>query len=192
MHRRGFTLIELLVATALTAIIAGSLGAVVSSALTVWRRLTRADRAAVRPQLALERLTTDLRNSHRWTGIAFEGKASRVAWSAPVGDPADPEAKTVGRISYWLDDRGRLCRAEDRYAGLGQEAAPGCQVVATDLAAFDVAYYGRDPDRNEWAWLPRWPANERLPVAVQATLTLRQPPGAQWTDVVLLPTTPTR
>jgi len=190
MDRKGFTLVELVVAMALTAIIAGSLGAMVSSALVVWRRLARADRQALRPQLALERLRTDVRNSHRWTGLAFEGEPSRAAWPAPVDGPAG--AKTVGRISYWLDDDGRLCRGEERYAGLEQAGPPACQALATGIAAFDVTYYGRDPDRNEWAWLPRWPADGSLPAAVQATLTLRQPPGAQWTDVVVLPTTPAR
>lgn len=196
-HRRGFTLIELLVAAAITAVMAASLGAVVSAALVVWQRLSRADRLTIRPQLALARWSADLRNSLAWGSLPFEGTPSRLAAAAVLPDPEHPGAWTVGRISYWLDDGGRLCRAAQPYAGWVPAQTPPCQVVATEVEAFALQYFGRDPDRQTWGWRSGWSEPVARPVAVQAMLTMRQPrqarsAAAQWTYVAVLPTTPTR
>ena len=78
-HRYGFTLIELVLVTAILGVIGMAVYGTFSNGINIWKQVTE-DSAAEDITLFFEKISFDLRNSFKLTGIRFKGEKTQLAF----------------------------------------------------------------------------------------------------------------
>jgi len=191
---RAFTLLEVLVATAIMAVLAGSLYATLHVAFRARRSATSAVQEVRTVDLALARLRADIESAVVPAGIlagALVGEPGTDAvgrpsdslllhCTSPGGEPAEG-AGDVRMVEFACaeadDDTGLvLLRRVTTNLLAPTTPEPYEEVLARGIGAFALRYFdGID-------WLEAWDSttqDNRLPAAVEVTLQLRAPEGAE-------------
>jgi prepilin-type N-terminal cleavage/methylation domain-containing protein len=184
---RAFTLLELLAATAMTAVLAGSLYATLHTAFKARDTATAAVEQMRKAELAVELIRADIESAVVPRGIlagAFLGEdgldaAGRPADSLLLHCTADGAADTEGAGDIRMVELA--CQPADGGEGMAvvrlltlnllatQLAEPAEEVLCRRVRSFDLKYFdGMD-------WQDTWDSaahDNVLPVAVQTTLEL--------------------
>ncbi len=191
-HIPGFTLLELLVATAMTAVLAGSLYATLHMAFRARGSAHAAIDEMRKAELAVELMRTDIESAVLPRGLlagAFLGEDATTAAGRP-GDAvmlhctATGATETEGtgdirmvELACESDQDGDgmvLVRRVTRYLLATHVEEPPTEILCRGVRSFDLRYHdGTD-------WLDTWDstaAGDNLPMAVEVTLELIDPDG---------------
>jgi len=186
-HLRGFTLLELLVATAMTAVLAGSLYATLHIAFKARRTADAAVGQMWKAELAVERIRIDLESAVVPKGILAGGFLGEDGTDAS-GQPRDAlilhctatgATETEGAGDIRMVEL--ICEAADDSEGMilvrrvsrhllatGIEEPPG-QTLCRGVRSLDLKYH------NGTDWEDSWDStthSNSLPLAVRVTLEL--------------------
>lgn len=187
IHSRGFTLLELLVATAMTAVLAGSLYATLHIAFKARRGADAAVGQMRRAELAVELIRTDIESAVLPIGILAgeflgedeTGRAGRPMDSLVLHCTAGGAAQTEGtgdvrmvELSCEPAEDGMstvLVRRVTRYllATTVEEAEP--EVICRGVRTLDLKYYDGTDWQDSWDSTTR---DNTLPLAVEVTMEL--------------------
>lgn len=190
-HSRGFTLLELLVATAMMAVLAGSLYATLHTAFKARRTAYGAVADVRAAELAIELLRTDLTSAIGPRGILAGGFLGEDAIDRS-GQPMDAlmlhctaggAVDTSGagdvrmvELECTPDENGKgmtLVRRVTRYLLATLAAEPPEEVLCRNVRSLDLKYF------NGTDWQVAWDSSaqgDNLPLAVEVTLELRPDP----------------
>ncbi|HUS48343.1 MAG TPA: type II secretion system protein GspJ [Phycisphaerae bacterium] len=184
---RAFTLLELLAATAMTAVLAGSLYATLHTAFKARRNATSAVEQVRKAELAVELVRADIESAVVPKGIlagAFVGEtgvneAGQPSDTLVLHCTADGAARTEGagdirmvEFAFESDQDGKgmiLLRRVTLNLLATRVEEPTAEVLCRGVRSFDLMYY------DGTSWQEDWDSgahDNTLPLAVQATLEL--------------------
>ena len=102
--KRGFTLLELLIAILIFAVIVSAAYSTLYSGIKVWNEGDAQTHFPESSQMALNRMTKDIRNVTKFSEIKFEGEKDSISMSVIKDVYQDKNLITqIYRISYYLD-----------------------------------------------------------------------------------------
>ena len=102
--RKGFTLLELLIAILIFAVIVSAVYSTLYSGIKVWNVGDAQTRFPESSQMALNRITKDIRNVARFSEIKFEGEKHSISMPVIKDVYQDKNLITqIHKVSYYLD-----------------------------------------------------------------------------------------
>ena len=123
LYKNGFTLIELVLVTAILAVIGMAVYGTFSNGINIWKKVTE-DSVVEDVNLFFEKISVDLRNSFKLTGIRFKGERTRISFPSRIKySGKDGIENTIGQISYSLDKNQFRAADPLRYITLVQDVA---------------------------------------------------------------------
>ena len=112
---KGFTLLELLVAILIFAIIISAVYGTMYSGIKVWNVGDDKTGFSESSQIALNKMTKDIRNVVRFSGIKFEGEKNSISMPVIKDVYQDKNLITqIYKVSYYLDS-GNIMRDAETY-----------------------------------------------------------------------------
>ena len=155
---KGFTLLELLIAILIFAVIVSAVYSTLYSGIKVWNKGDAHTRFPESSQMALNRITKDIRNVVRFSGIKFEGEKHSI--SMPV------IKNGICKVRYYLDN-DNIMRDVQTYPEslIGQtnkrELVPGIQ---------ELIFFYCNSDKE---WKDSW-EKDSLPYAVKLSIKSKE------------------
>lgn len=192
--KRGFTLIELIVSITIFALAGTAVLAVLTNGITAWRRGNK-DRTYLRKiRLVTESMARDLRNTFKFSGIAFEGEEDSVIFpvlisSEPDSNPGEDETghetgHEVGRVVYFYDKKRKvMCKEEKTFSEVYQqegEVGKG-KVLFEHLRKLEFSYCYLDNATGDYKWKDDWKKEEQdsIPVGVKTKMIFEKKIGLE-------------
>ncbi len=105
VERAGFTLIEILFVMAILSIVSLAVYSSFDSGIKIWQRLNK-DAPAEDLNIFLEKISDDLRNSFKFTGIEFVGRDKSISFATLVLTELGQRDRglIVGEVGYGFDE----------------------------------------------------------------------------------------
>jgi len=189
--QRGFTLIELLVGLMLLGFIMIAVTGGLRIGLIGADRVTAraADIDVMRGVHAFLRERLQAARPVRWMTtaggnvVAFEGQQDRLSFVADM--PSYPETGGLTKLTLSHRD-GAVVLARTLTEGRtpGFDAETG-EVIAADIAALRLDYYGRLGGRASATWHEAWPDTRRFPQLIR--IRIEPAKGRPWPPIVVAP-----
>ena len=161
-----FTLIEILISAAIISLVAIAVYSVFASGIGVWRRGNESRSYERNIRRVSEKLTRELRNTFKFSNIAFEGTEDSIAFAGLVENE-------VGRISYFLNDENVFCRQQQTYPEALQDEEMGeSEELIPEVAQLSFSYCYLDNATGDYKWKESWVKEEQdtIPRAVKIEL----------------------
>ena len=204
--KKGFTLIELLVSITIFALAGVAVHTVLANGITAWRRGNKDNTYLRKIRLATESMTRDLRNTFKFSGIAFEGKRNSISFPALIltlGEYSEPalsdteepsEADSnldengtgyeVGGAVYFYDKRKKaMCREEKSFSdAYQQEGRTGKgKILFEHLRKLEFSYCYLDNTTGDYKWKDDWKEEEQdsIPVGVKVKMVFEKKIGLE-------------
>jgi hypothetical protein len=151
-------------------VVALAVYATLNNGLKIWQRINQ-----VLPEedldIFFDRFALDLRNTFKFTGIAFLGKEDRLQFATLVNSPR-LQATTVGELIYSYDDEAKALNREQRdFSQIYTENNGVIQQLISNIKSFKFLYYVYDVGKKEYLWQEE-SSKEDLPLAVRMELEL--------------------
>lgn len=194
-RQRGLTLVEMLVALSISAFLGIVLYTVFAQGCRVWQRANR-ERPQIDLDIALEKITADLRNVVTWSksvkGLKGDKKSVEFYTRMP-SSPGKPELETAelrmkpGRVRYlWNAGAKTLVRSAEGYGQLlgSQRDKLREQVLLRGVESFKLDYFS--PGKEKGLWVKDW-GEEGMPAAVKVTVEFENRRGKPLSKIVGLP-----
>lgn len=190
---RGFTLIELLITTIIVSMVAVVLYSVLAKGINIWRRGTELKTYERNIRFTLEKMSRELRNGFKHSGIAFEGEEDFFRFCALVpveSESEEDQVKThyeVGRITYFYDKKeDTLFKEEETYpeaCNEAEEIGNGGRVLIQNLSEVEFNYCYLDNATGTYKWKEDWKKEEQdtIPQAIGIKMVLKK--GSQKEDI---------
>ncbi len=194
----GFTLAELIIVAVILSILGVAVYTAFSNGIKLWKRINEEV-----PQedinIFFAKISRDLRNLSRCSGIEFSGEPDSVSFPTIVVSEADEGVrKIIGLVKYAFDKEEKSVMSEQSdYSGLYQSEPGRTRTLVSRIDSLSFQYYCHDPDTEEYLWLKAWNKYEAppdvktensLPLAVKVEI---EPNGGnegeKFTRVVTLP-----
>lgn len=184
----GFTLVELLISVVIVALVGTAVYAVFANGINAWRRGMEIKIYERKARLTLEKIARELRNSFKFSNIAFEGEEDFLRFpaliSAASDSSRDPESHyEVGRITYFYDKKGdALCKKEEIYPEVFDEKKRGFaqkKVLIQQLRELKLSYCYFDNATGNYKWKDDWKKEEQdtIPQAVKIKMIFEEGKG---------------
>jgi len=155
---KGFTLLELLVAILIFAVIVSAVYGTMYSGIKVWNVGDDKTGFSESSQIALNKMTKDIRNVVRFSGIKFEGEKSSI--SMPVIKDG------ICKVSYYLDS-GNIMRDIQTYSESLKEQTNERELVP-DIQELVFSYCNAERE-----WKDSW-EEDSLPYAVRLSIKSKE------------------
>jgi prepilin-type N-terminal cleavage/methylation domain-containing protein len=174
---RGFTLIELLIASTLLVIVALSIFSALQTGIFGYGNIDETLNGYSTGGAIVERINSDLRNAICFSKNKplFSGTATEISFLTIIdGYSANKRHKDFAFVSYKLSDKrlSRLCRKNKESLKESSSIQPEEMIGDIDAILFT---YGLAPDPKEpLQWQATWNAQEKLPVAVKVSLSIKK------------------
>lgn len=174
MHKNnGFTLAELLVASVIMSIIAGAVYVSFSSGIRIWNRVNQRIKQE-HINIFMEKITSDLKNTFRFSQISFEGTEDSLKFATLVNVyelESEPRWPIV-EVSYFLNkETNTVNRQIKNFSQIYKNEKGTIQKLLKDIHYLKFKYYFYDPRREDYFWQSEWnDNNEGLPIAVKVEL----------------------
>lgn len=182
LPKKGFTLIELVLVMVILGVVGLAVYGTFVNGLNIWKRITQQNQ----PEdinVFFEKITFDLRNSFKLTGIRFRGGKTRVTFPTRTKFIDDEQLKeSIGQVTYAFNGRTKtIDQSAATYSDVFYKRAGQKRVLARDVRSLRFEYFTFDPDRKEYAWVPSWQeddltfgveAEENLPLIVKVELSV--------------------
>ena len=165
----GFTLVELIISGAIILLVSITVYSVFSSGINVWRKADQVKSNGFGLRLAVEKLSSELRNSFKFSTIPFEGTEDSIAFAALVDNG-------VSRISYFINDDNVFCRRLQNYPEVFKKGESGkYDLLLTGVTKLKFSFCYLDNASGEYKWKDAWVKGEQdtLPQAVKMELTFK-------------------
>ena len=173
----GFTLIELVLVTAILAVIGMAVYGTFSNGINIWKKVTE-DSGAEDINLFFERISFDLRNSFKLTGLRFKGEATKVSFPSRIKyNGQDGIENTIGEITYYIDQRKKtLIRREASYSEVYRKKFGSERILSENISSLQFKYYVYEENYKRYSWVTHWQerdetfgiqVEERLPLIVK-------------------------
>ncbi len=168
--RAGFTLIELLIVVAMMGAIGLALYGTLSSGIKIWQKSLE---TSPKEDLGIffDKLSSDIRNSVKVTGMAFTG--NQEGFKCPtIVNSAKLNARTVGEVKYKYESAaGKIRRHVLDYSDL-YSVNDGTERYGIDGVKIAVfMYYIFDETKQEYLWV-EGVSGEDPPFAVSVELEI--------------------
>jgi len=197
--KRGFTLIELMLVTVILGVIGTAVYGTFANGISIWKTVTE-DSVTEDINLFFEKVSFDLRNSFKLSGIRFKGEKTKVSFPSKIrynGD--DGIENTIGQITYYIDRRKRaLIRKEANYSEVYRKKSGSKRILFENISSLQFKYYVYDEQYKTYAWVTNWQerdetfgiqVEERLPLIVKIEVGIPSEKGEQtYVKTVQLPT----
>ena len=155
---KGFTLLELLVAILIFAVIVSAVYGTMYSGIKVWNVGDDKTGFSESSQIALNKMTKDIRNVVRFSGIKFEGEKNSI--SMPVIKDG------ICKVSYYLDS-GNIMRDIQTYSESLKEQTNERELVP-DIQELVFSYCNAERE-----WKDSW-EEDSLPYAVRLSIKSKE------------------
>ena len=166
----GFTLIETLLVVAISSVIALAIYSTFNSGLKIWQRLTKKEQASDL-NIFFEKISYDLRNSFKFSGIKFVGKQDSIGFASLVMTQIGQQqmALGVGQAGWCFDAQTEsLNRWQLNYSELYQDKPVHLRQILNNVKMLSFRYYYYDPEEEAYMWKDLWVENEEgIPLAVR-------------------------
>lgn len=174
---KGFTLIETIITAAIFSIIALAVYSTFSQGVRLWQRLTQ-QTPAFGVNIVLEKMSADLRNSFKFSGIDFTGRGSDISFATLIVTSNSDKQKilSLGEVGYSFDSQaGSLNRQQRNYSQIyqGKPALP--RQILDNVESLSFQYYYYDSSQKVYIWGNNWQGGEEeekgsVPLAVRIKL----------------------
>ncbi len=190
-RNNAFTLIEMLVVMAMLSVVSLAVYVTFSNSLKIWQKANQ-EIPAQDIGIFFEKLTSDLRNTLRISGMVFAGTNEEVEFATLVNqrlqDPvmdsgrSDGQSKgeakeaivTVGRVRYRFDQsKAEMARQRMGYSDIHSSRQVAKDVMLQNVESLAFRYYTFDKEKQEYLWQDEW-AGDGLPLAVRIELELKK------------------
>lgn len=198
-YKYGFTLIELVLVTAILAVIGMAVYGTFSNGISIWKQVTQ-DSVTEDINVFFEKISFDLRNSFKLTGVRFKGGKTQVSFPSRIKyNGKNGLENTIGQITYSLDKRRQtLKREEKNYSEIYLKKEGSTRVLSESISSLKFKYYVYDEKYKKYSWVTHWQereesfglqVEERLPLIVKVEVGIPSKKGNQtFVKTVLLPT----
>jgi len=168
--KNGFTFVELLIVTVLLAVISMTAYAVFAAGVRVWHRVNRGD-PFEDIVIFFDKFGTDLRNSFKYTDIAFRGDIDSLKFSTISVTDVFP-GPTVGSVIYTYDAMENVLYREGRdYSKEWRDSEGVVTEALSNVTNLRFRYYHYDKTLEQYIWLDEWSVKEKaLPLAVRVNM----------------------
>jgi len=199
LYKNGFTLIELVLVTAILAVIGMAVYGTFSNGVNIWKKVTE-DNVVEDVNLFFEKISVDLRNSFKLTGIRFKGGRTQISFPSRMKYRGkDGIENTIGQVSYSLDKKREvLKRTKKNYSEVYLKGAGSSQILSENIKSLQFQYYIYDENYKKYSWVTRWQerddtfgiqVEEKLPLIVKIKIGIPSENGEQtFVKTVQLPT----
>ena len=195
-YKKGFTLIEILLVTAILSIIALAVYTTFNNGIRLWERMSR-DVLQEDINIFFSKISDDLRNSFRYTGIEFFGAEDSIAFAVPVKIRVQGEPGGVARARYSFNERANaINRVQTNYSRLYLAKSGPIHQLVGNVRFLKFQYYCYDQLTETYFWVDAWNeeqvplevnTNERLPLAVKIEVGADANEGGKFTKIVTIP-----
>ena len=174
---KGFTLIETILAVAIISVIALAVYSTFNQGIRLWQRLTQ--RTPVSElNIVFEKISSDLRNSFKFSGINFVGGEDNIAFATVIltANKDEENVLTVGEVGYFFDVRtGSLNRQQRNYNQVCQNKPTLLRQMLNNVKSLSFQYYCYNLAQETYIWKNNWQAGEveeerSIPLAVRMRL----------------------
>lgn len=172
--KNGFTLIELVLVTAILAVIGMAVYGTFSNGLNIWEKVTE-DSVTEDINLFFEKISLDLRNSFKLTGLRFKGGKTKVSFPSKIKYKGeDGLENTIGEITYYIDRKKKtLMRQEANYSEVYRKKPGLVRILSENISSLQFTYYVYEEKYKKYAWVADWQlSDEFLGEVVEETLPL--------------------
>jgi len=172
--KRGFTLIELVLVTAILAVIGMAVYGTFSNGLNIWVKVTE---ESVNEDIYLffEKISVDLRNSFKLTGLRFKGGKTKVSFPSKIKYKGeDGLENTIGEITYYIDRKKKtLMRREANYSEVYRKKPGFVRILSENISSLQFKYYVYEEKYKKYAWVTDWQlSDEFFGEVIEETLPL--------------------
>ena len=154
----AFTLLELLIAILIFAVIVSAVYSTLYSGIKVWNEGDAHTRFPESSQMALNRMTKDIRNVARFSGIKFEGEKHSISMPVIKGG--------ICKISYYFDS-GNIMRDVQTYPESLREQTKKRELVS-GIQELVFSYCNAEKE-----WKDSW-EEDSLPYAVKLSIKSKE------------------
>ena len=157
LYKHGFTLIELILVTAMLGVIGLALFGTFANGIHIWEKVTQ-ESVAEDISLFFEKISYDLRNSFKMTGMKFRGGKNKVSFPANIKMRGDESIKnSIGQVTYYFDRRKHILnRREATYSEVYRHKPGSKRILAEGLSSLSFTYFIYDANKKKYSWVTSW------------------------------------
>lgn len=157
----GFTLIELVVVTAILAVVGMALYGTFANGINIWKKVTQ-ESVTEDVNLFFEKISHELRNSFKMTGMEFRGGKSRVSFPTKIKHKSEAGVELlVKQVTYAFDKRKKtLKRTLVDYSEHYRKRPGREQILAQDISSLRLQYFVYEPEEKKYSWVTHWQEKE--------------------------------
>lgn len=184
-----FTFIELLISVTIISFLGIVIYSVFANGITAWRRGNKDRTYARNIRLITEKVVRELRNTFKFSNIAFEGTEDSIMFPALIrvesktGQGQTESHYEVGRLAFFYDDKeNALCEEEKTYGEVFNEEKIGKgKVLIRHLRKLEFSYCYLDNATGDYKWKRDWKKEEQdsIPQAVKIKMVFEKSAGRQ-------------
>jgi prepilin-type N-terminal cleavage/methylation domain-containing protein len=182
LYKKGFTLIEMVLVMVILVVVGLAIYGTFANGLSIWKRITQHTQSED-VNLFFEKLSFDLRNSFKLTGIKFRGGRSEVSFPTRFKTSDGMEVKdSIGQVTYSFNRRKRtLNKREADYSDVYHKKSGKERVLAEDINSLQFEYFIYDLNEKKYSWVKSWQEKdtsfgvmieENLPLIVRVELSV--------------------
>lgn len=181
-QNKGFSLVELFISTAILFLVGVAVYSTFANGIKVWHRANINRQLERDINIALTKLSRDLRNTFKFSKIPFEGTDRAVFFPALVNTAslAEESQYEVGRIVYFFDeDKTELSKEIKTYPEVyrNEDIEDSYSVsMITKISQLTFSYSYRDGITGEYKWKDSWEKEEQdsIPQAVNMEFVFKK------------------
>jgi len=145
-----------------------------ANGIIIWKRITEQTQSED-INLFFEKISFDLRNSFKLTGIKFRGGKTKVIFPTRIKYSDGKEIKdSIGQVTYSFNRKKRtLNKSTADYSDVYQKRPGQERILAEDINLLRLEYYIYDPNSKEFSWVTNWQEKDTtLGLVVEENLPL--------------------
>ena len=145
-----------------------------SNGRNIWEKVTE-DSVEEDIYLFFEKISVDLRNSFKLTGLRFKGGKTKVSFPSMIKyNGEDGLENTIGEVTYYIDRKKKaLMRREANYSEIYRKKPGFVRMLSENISSLQFKYYVYEEKYKKYAWVTDWQlSDEYFGEVVEETLPL--------------------
>lgn len=169
-YRKGFTLVEILLVTVILSMVALAVYTTFNNGIKLWKRMSQ-DVLQEDVNIFFSKISNDLRNSFRYSGIEFFGVEDSIAFAIPGKFRVQEEVESgIGQVSYsFCKKTNTINRVRTNYSQLYLDKPGPIYQVVSNIRSLNFQYYCYDTQQEEYLWVDAW-NEEQVPLPLEVKI----------------------